>query len=45
MTLERDGREVTLGLVAAAKIRVLPGEADTALFHRVPAQLHAVVAS
>jgi DtxR family Mn-dependent transcriptional regulator len=30
------GDEVTLGLVAAAKIRMLPGRADPALFHRVP---------
>ena len=30
------GREVTIGLVAAAKLRVLPGRADPALFHRVP---------
>jgi DtxR family Mn-dependent transcriptional regulator len=42
MTLRRidgeadDGREVTLGLVAAAKLRVLPGRADPSLFHRVP---------
>jgi DtxR family Mn-dependent transcriptional regulator len=36
MTLRRDGREVTVGLVAAAKLRVLPGEADRALFHEVP---------
>ncbi|HET8587638.1 MAG TPA: metal-dependent transcriptional regulator [Candidatus Limnocylindria bacterium] len=36
MTLRRDGREVTVGLVAAAKLRVLPGEADPALFHQVP---------
>ncbi|HLY35283.1 MAG TPA: metal-dependent transcriptional regulator [Candidatus Limnocylindria bacterium] len=27
---------ITLGLVAAAKLRVLPGRADPALFHRVP---------
>jgi hypothetical protein len=27
---------VTLGLVAAAKLRVLPGRADATLFHRVP---------
>ena len=27
---------VTLGLVAAAKLRVLPGRADASLFHRVP---------
>jgi DtxR family transcriptional regulator, iron-dependent repressor len=36
-----DGRsapveQVTLGLVAAAKLRVLPGRADASLFHRVP---------
>ncbi len=36
-----DGRSptdapVTLGLVAAAKLRVLPGRADATLFHRVP---------
>lgn len=36
MTLRRDGEEVTLGLVAAAKIRALEGRADPALFHRVP---------
>ena len=42
MTLRRvaagadDGHEVTLGLVAAAKLRMLPGRADPALFHRVP---------
>ena len=42
MTLRRvdagaeDGREVTIGLVAAAKLRMLPGRADPALFHRVP---------
>ena len=40
MTLRRvvppgDG-EVTLGLVAAAKLRMLPGRADATLFHRVP---------
>src|ERR671914_105390 len=27
---------VTLGLVAAAKLRILPGRADPGLFHRVP---------
>ena len=27
---------VTLDLVAAAKLRVLPGRADPSLFHRVP---------
>ncbi|MDP9272203.1 MAG: metal-dependent transcriptional regulator, partial [Chloroflexota bacterium] len=27
---------VTIGLVAAAKLRALPGRADPALFHRVP---------
>ena len=42
MTLVREGREVTLGLVAAAKIRVLSGAADAGLFHRVPARLHPV---
>jgi DtxR family Mn-dependent transcriptional regulator len=31
-----DGHEVTLGLVAAGKIRMLEGRADPALFHRVP---------
>jgi DtxR family Mn-dependent transcriptional regulator len=42
MTLRRveggaeDGREVTIGLVAAAKLRMLEGRADGALFHRVP---------
>jgi DtxR family transcriptional regulator, Mn-dependent transcriptional regulator len=36
MTLRRDGRDVTLGLVAAAKIRMLEGRADPSLFHRVP---------
>ncbi len=42
MTLRRaaagadDGRDVTLGLAAAAKIRILPGRADPGLFHRVP---------
>ena len=42
MTLRRiaagadDGHEVTLGLVAAAKLRMLPGRADQSLFHRVP---------
>ena len=42
MTLRRadggaqDGHEVTIGLVAAAKLRALPGPVDPALFHRVP---------
>ena len=42
MTLRRvaggasDGHEVTIGLVAAAKLRMLPGRAEQALFHRVP---------
>jgi DtxR family Mn-dependent transcriptional regulator len=40
MTLRRiappGGPDVTLGLVAAAKLRMLPGRADPALFHRVP---------
>jgi DtxR family transcriptional regulator, Mn-dependent transcriptional regulator len=38
-TDEGDGSRnepVTLGLVAAAKLRVLPGRADATLFHRVP---------
>jgi hypothetical protein len=33
--VEADG-SVTLGLVAAAKLRVLPGRADRTLFHSVP---------
>lgn len=32
----RAGREVTIGLAAAAKLRVLDGRADPTLFHRVP---------
>jgi DtxR family Mn-dependent transcriptional regulator len=42
MTLRRadggadDGHEVTLGLSAAAKLRMLAGRADPGLFHRVP---------
>jgi DtxR family transcriptional regulator, Mn-dependent transcriptional regulator len=42
MTLRRvaagaeDGHEVTIGLTAAAKLRMLEGRADQALFHRVP---------
>lgn len=42
MTLRRvaggadDGHAVTIGLVAAAKLRMLEGRADQALFHRVP---------
>ena len=31
-----DGHEVTIGLSAAAKLRMLDGRADSALFHRVP---------
>ena len=31
-----DGHAVTIGLVAAAKLRILDGRADPALFHRVP---------
>ena len=31
-----DGHEVTIGLSAAAKLRMLEGRADQALFHRVP---------
>jgi DtxR family Mn-dependent transcriptional regulator len=33
---EEPASEVTLGLVAARKLRVLPGRADPSLFHRVP---------
>ena len=36
MTLAKDERNVTLGLVAAAKLRILEGRADQALFHKVP---------
>ena len=42
MTLRRvaggadDGNEVTMGLAAAAKLRMLEGHADPTLFHRVP---------
>jgi DtxR family transcriptional regulator, Mn-dependent transcriptional regulator len=42
MTLRRiasgadDGHELTLGLTAAAKLRMLEGRADPQLFHRVP---------
>ncbi len=36
LTLRRENRDVTLGLVAAAKLRVLEGRADQSLFHRVP---------
>jgi len=42
MTLRRvdtgadDGHEVTIGLVAAAKLRMLEGRAEPGLFHRVP---------
>jgi DtxR family transcriptional regulator, Mn-dependent transcriptional regulator len=41
MTLRRggggeDGHEVTIGLVAAAKLRMLEGRADPGLFHSVP---------
>lgn len=31
-----DGHEVTIGITAAAKLRMLPGRADPDLFHRVP---------
>jgi DtxR family Mn-dependent transcriptional regulator len=31
-----DGQEVTLGLAAAAKLRMLEGRAEQGLFHRVP---------
>jgi DtxR family Mn-dependent transcriptional regulator len=36
MTLIGPADEVTLGLTAAAKLRAIPGQADPALFHRVP---------
>ena len=36
MTLRGPVGEVTLGLTAAAKLRVLPGRADPGLFHEVP---------
>jgi DtxR family transcriptional regulator, Mn-dependent transcriptional regulator len=32
----QDGHEVTIGLAAAAKLRMLPERADPTLFHRVP---------
>ncbi len=32
----RDGHEVTIGLGAAAKLRILEGRVDQGLFHRVP---------
>jgi DtxR family Mn-dependent transcriptional regulator len=36
LRVEGAAADVTLGLPAAAKIRVLPGRADDSLFHRVP---------
>ena len=39
LTLEGPRGRATLGLRPAALIRVLPGEADPALFHRVPSPL------
>jgi DtxR family Mn-dependent transcriptional regulator len=39
LTLEGPRGRATLGLRPAALIRALPGEADSALFHRVPAPL------
>jgi DtxR family Mn-dependent transcriptional regulator len=36
LRVEGAATDVTLGLPAAAKIRVLPGRADASLFHRVP---------
>ena len=39
LTLDGPRGRATLGLRPAALIRVLPGEADPALFHRVPAPL------
>ncbi len=46
MTLDGPDGAVTLGLVAAAKLRALPGRADASLFHHVPerARLAAAVA-
>jgi DtxR family Mn-dependent transcriptional regulator len=38
LTLEGPRGKATLGLRPASLIRVLPGEADPALFHRVPAR-------
>ena len=38
LTLDGPRGRATLGLRPAALVRVLPGEADPALFHRVPAQ-------
>jgi DtxR family Mn-dependent transcriptional regulator len=39
LTLEGPFGRATLGLRPAALLRVLPGEADPALFHRVPARV------
>ncbi len=39
LTLEGPRGRATLGLRPAALIRVLPGEADPGLFHRVPGPL------
>ncbi len=39
LTLEGPRGRASLGLRPAALIRVLPGEADPALFHKVPAPL------
>ncbi len=36
---EPEGHEVTLGLVAAAKLRMLEGRADRSLFHRIPVRI------
>ncbi len=33
---ESDGHQAVIGLAAAAKLRILEGRADPALFHRVP---------
>ena len=41
LTLDGPRGRATLGLRPAALIRMLPGEADPALFHRVPAPLGA----
>jgi DtxR family Mn-dependent transcriptional regulator len=49
MTLRRvggpdDGHQVTLGLVAAAKLRMLSGRADQSLFHRPPGRARVAAA-
>ena len=39
LTLDGPRGRATLGLRPAALVRVLPGEADPALFHQVPEQV------